>query len=150
MAESFATVEEGYLDRVADKELDAAVLLHASPKNLMQDFKTFGLLFESLCVRDLRIYAQAMEGEVSYYRDENGLEVDAGVQLYDGRWGAVEVKIGGQEEIEKAAGNLKKLLEKIDHEKTGEPAFLMVLTAKGFAYRRTDGVYVVPIGCLKD
>ena len=126
-----------------------AVLLRASPKNLMQDFKTFGLLFESLCIRDLRVYAQAMEGEVSYYHDENGLEADAIIQLYDGRWAAIEVKMGNQEDIDKAAGNLKKLLEKIDHEKTGEPAFLMVLTATGFAYRREDGVYVVPIGCLK-
>ena len=128
----------------------AAVLLRASPKNLMQDFKTFGLLFESLCIRDLRVYAQTMEGEVSYYRDGSDLEADAIIQLYDGRWGAIEVKMGGQEDIDKAADNLKKLLEKIDHEKTGEPAFLMVLTATGFAYRREDGVYIVPIGCLKD
>jgi predicted AAA+ superfamily ATPase len=127
----------------------AAALLRTSPQGLMQDFKTFGLLFESLCVRDLRVYAQAMNGEVSYYRDGSGLEADAIIHLSDGRWGAVEVKMGAGD-IEKAAENLKKLKDKIDSEEMGVPAFLMVLTPLGFAYRREDGVYVVPIGCLRD
>jgi predicted AAA+ superfamily ATPase len=127
----------------------AAVLLRTSPQGLMQDFKTFGFLFESLCIRDLRIYAQAMEGEVSYYRDGTGLEADAIIHLYDGRWGAVEVKMGAGS-VEEAAENLKKLSGKIDHEEMGKPSFLMVLTATSYAYRREDGVYVVPIGCLRD
>jgi predicted AAA+ superfamily ATPase len=127
----------------------ATALLSASPQHLMRDFKTFGLLFESLCVRDLRVYAQAMEGGVLYYHDGSGLEVDAIIDLWDGRWGAVEVKMGAGS-IDEAAENLKKLRDKIDHEKMGAPSFLMVLTADGFAYRRADGIYVVPIGCLRD
>ena len=127
----------------------AAVLLNVSPQRLMQDFNTFGLLFESLCIRDLRVYAQAMGGEVFHYHDGSGLEADAVVQLHDGRWGAAEVKMGAGE-IDKAAENLKRLRDKVDEEKMGEPSFLMVLTAAGYAYRRSDGVYVVPIGCLRD
>jgi predicted AAA+ superfamily ATPase len=127
----------------------AAVLLRVSPQKLMQDFETFGLLFESLCVRDLRTYAQAMGGEVFYYQDGSGLEADAIIHLFDGRWGAVEVKMGWGS-VEKAAENLKKLRDKIDRETMGEPSFLMVLTTGGFALRREDGVYVVPIECLRD
>jgi predicted AAA+ superfamily ATPase len=127
----------------------AAVLLRLSPPGLMRDFNTFGLLFESLCIRDLRIYAQAMEGDLFHYHDGSGLEADAIIHLYDGRWGAIETKMGASD-VEKAAENLKKLREKVDHEKMNPPSFLMVLTATEFAYRRTDGVYVVPIGCLRD
>lgn len=127
----------------------AAVLLRVSPQKLMQDFRTFGLLFESLCIRDLRVYAQSMEGEVFHYNDGSGLESDAIIHLYDGRWGAIEVKMGWGD-IEKAAENLKKLRDKVDSEKMGTPSFLMVLTTGGFAFRREDGVYVVPIECLRD
>jgi predicted AAA+ superfamily ATPase len=127
----------------------ATAVLRASPDSLLDDFNTFGLLFESLCVRDLRIYAQAIDGEVFHYRDKSGLEADAIVHLKDGRWGAVEVKMGSKE-IETAAENLKTLRNKINLDKMKEPSFLMVLTATELGYKRSDGVYVVPIGCLRD
>jgi predicted AAA+ superfamily ATPase len=127
----------------------AAAALRASPDSLLSDFNTFGLLFESLCIRDLRVYAQAIDGDVFHYRDKSGLEADAIVHLRDGRWGAVEVKMGSKE-IEKAAESLKVLRDKVNTDKMREPSFLMVLTGTEIAYRRTDGVYIVPIGCLKD
>jgi predicted AAA+ superfamily ATPase len=127
----------------------AAVRLNASPKGLLSDFNTFGLLFESLCVRDLRVYAQVHNGKVFHYRDKCGLEADAVVHLSDGRWGAIEVKMGSSD-IEKGIENLKKVRDKVNTEKMMEPSFLMVLTAGEYAYRREDGVYIVPIGCLKD
>jgi len=127
----------------------AAAVLRASPDSLLEDFNTFGLLFESMCIRDLRVYAQAIDGEVFHYRDKSGLEADAIVHLKDGRWGAVEVKMGAKE-TEKAAENLKILCNKINIRKMKEPSFLMVLTATELAYRRDDGVYIVPIGCLRE
>jgi predicted AAA+ superfamily ATPase len=127
----------------------AAAVLRATPESLLWDFNTFGFLFESLCVRDLRIYAQALDGNVFYYRDNSGLEADAIVHLNDGRWGAAEVKMGPND-IEAAAKNLKSLQEKINLDKMREPSFLMVLTCTQQAYRRADGVYVVPLGCLRD
>jgi predicted AAA+ superfamily ATPase len=127
----------------------AAAVLRINQDSLLDDFHTFGLLFESLCLRDLRVYAQALDGEVSHYRDKNGLEADAVVHLKDGRWGAVEVKMGASE-IETAAENLKALREKINLDKMTPPSFLMVLTGTELAYRRRDGVYIVPIACLKD
>ena len=127
----------------------AAAVLRVSPDGLLQDFNTFGLLFESMCVRDLRVYAHAIDGEVFHYRDKSGLEADAVVHLKDGRWGAVEVKMGARE-IETAAENLKVLRNKVNVDKMKEPSFLMVLTGGEFGYRREDGVYIVPIGCLRD
>ena len=127
----------------------AAVALKVSPKGLLKDFRTFGLLFESLCIRDLRVYAQANEGEVYHFCDKNGLETDAVIQLYDGRWGAVEVKMGVKE-TDKAAENLIKLKNKIDLDEMNEPSFLAVITATEHAYRRKDGVYVIPIGCMRE
>ena len=127
----------------------AAVLLRASPEKLMEDFNTFGLLFESLCIRDLRVYAQANDGYVYHYRDKNGLEADAIVELFDGRWGAVKIKMGAKE-TDKAIDNLIKLRNKIDTDKMGEPSFMMVLTAGEYAHPYRDGVHIVPIGCLKD
>jgi predicted AAA+ superfamily ATPase len=127
----------------------AVAVLRAAPDALLRDFNTFGLLFESLCVRDLRVYAQAADGEVFYYRDKSGLEADAIIHLKDGRWGAVEVKMGATE-IETAAEHLKILRSRIDANKMREPSFLLVLTAAGLAYRRADGVYIAPIACLKD
>jgi predicted AAA+ superfamily ATPase len=127
----------------------AAAVLRANSKSLLQDFNTFGLLFESLCIRDLRVYAQSIDGEVFHYRDKSGLEADAIVHLKDGRWGAVEVKMGAKE-IEKAAENLKILRNKINLDKMKEPSFLMVLTATEIGYQRDDGVYIIPIGCLRD
>jgi predicted AAA+ superfamily ATPase len=126
----------------------ATAVLRATPDSLLNDFNTFGLLFESLCIRDLRVYAQAIDGEVFHYRDKNGLEADAIVHLKDGRWGAIEVKMGAKE-IETAAKNLRTLRNKVNIDKMREPSFLMVLTATELAYRRSDGVYIVPIGCLK-
>jgi len=127
----------------------AAAILRISPEGLLNDFNTFGLLFESLCVRDIRVYAQALDGEVYHYRDKNGLEADVIIHLYDGRGGAIEIKMGSNE-IEKAVKNLIKLRDKIDLDEMGEPSFLAVITAGEYAYRRNDGIYIVPIGCLKD
>ena len=127
----------------------ATAVLRAAPGSLLQDFNTFGLLFESMCIRDLRVYAQAIDGEVFHYRDKSGLEADAIVHLKDGRWGAIEVKMGARE-IEAAAANLKTLRNKINLEKMKEPSFLMVLTGTELGYRRNDGVYIVPVGCLRD
>ena len=125
-----------------------AAALRIDPKALLNDFETFGLLFESLCTRDMRVYAQANDGEVLHYRDKNGLEADMILALNDGRWGAVEVKLGSRQ-IEEAAEHLKELAAKVDNEKMGKPSFLMVLTGGELAYKREDGVYIVPIGCLK-
>lgn len=105
--------------------------------------------FESLCDRDLRIYAEAIDGQVFHYRDGSGLEADAVIALNDGRWAAVEVKLGSKE-IEDAAVHLLELKNKVNTEKMREPSFLMILTGTEIAYRREDGVYVVPLGCLKD
>lgn len=126
----------------------AAVLLRTNPEGLLRDFKTFGFLFEDLCARDLRVYAQANDGDVYHYRDKNELECDLIISLRDGRWAGVEVKLGRNEEDD-AAKNLLKLASKVDEQKMNMPSFLMILTAGQFAYRRDDGVYVVPIGCMK-
>ena len=127
----------------------ATAVLRTSPEHLLEDFYFFGFLFESLCVRDVRIYAQANDGDVFHFRDKNGLEADMIVALNDGRWAAIEVKLG-HKQIEEAAENLKKVAQKVDQEKMGKPSFLMVLTCGEYAYRREDGVFVVPVGCLKN
>ncbi|MBQ9727556.1 MAG: ATP-binding protein [Kiritimatiellae bacterium] len=126
----------------------ATASMSVGPDKLLRDFNTFGFLFESLCTRDLRVYAQALDGTVSHYRDKNGLEADLVVSLPDGRWAPVEVKMG-EGEIEEAAANLRKLAGIVDPVKTGAPAFMMVLTGTPFAYRRPDGVIVCPLGCLR-
>ena len=127
----------------------AALALDAKPNDLVADLNTFGFLFESLCERDLKIYAQSINGEVYHYRDGDGLEADAIIHLANGKWGAVEIKLGGNL-IDEAAANLLKLKKKINTDKMSEPSFLMVLTGAPGAYKRPDGVLVVPIGCLKD
>ena len=127
----------------------AVAALGTNPEGLLKDFNTFGLLFESLCIRDLRIYSQSIGGNVYHYRDKTELEVDAIVSLHDGRWGAIEIKLG-QKQIEIASENLMKLKEKVDEEKMQPPSFLMVLTGNGFAIKQKNGVLVVPIGCLKN
>jgi predicted AAA+ superfamily ATPase len=127
----------------------AATVLQLTPRTLLEDSKTFGALFESLCVRDLRIYAQANDGEVFHYHDKKGLSADAIVTLKDGRWGAVEVETE-ENEIDNAARNLIKLREKVDSGKMGEPSFLMILAATRSVRLRNDGVIVVPLGCLRD
>ena len=129
----------------------AVAALGIGPKNLIEDLKTFGFLYETMAVRDLRIFADALNGSVYHYRDKSGLECDAVVALRDGTYGLVEIKLGGDKLIEEGVQSLTALKNKIDTEKMKEPAFLMVLTGVGdFAYRRKDGIYIVPIGCLKD
>lgn len=129
----------------------AAAALGIGPNDLINDLNTFGLLFETLCVRDLRVYANALDGDVYHYRDKSGLECDAVIHLRNGKYGLVEIKLGGERLIEEGVKNLKLLEGKIDTEKMNKPSFLMVLTGVGdYAYRRKDGVYVVPIGSLKD
>ena len=123
--------------------------MRVSPSGILQDFEYFGFLFEALCARDVRIYAQNNDGEVFHYRDKNGLEADMIVALRDGRWGAIEVKLSN-EKIEEAAENLLKLKEKINTDKMGEPSFLMVITGGQYAFKRKDGVLIVPISCLKN
>ena len=126
----------------------ATAVLGATPMRLLNDFRSFGSLFESLCVRDLRVYAQPLDGEVRHYRDQTGLEVDIIVALKDGRWGAVEVKLGAAD-IDSAAQGLKRLKAKVDVSRMGHPSFLMVLTGSDLGYTRDDGVIVCPLGCLK-
>ncbi len=125
----------------------AAAMLGATPDSLLTDFETFGLLFESLCVHDLRAYADALGAEVRHYRDKTGLEADAVVVLPDGRWGAVEVKMG-HSRIDEGAKHLLKLKGRVETSHEGEPSFLMVLTSTQTAYLREDGVYVVPLAVL--
>ncbi len=105
------------------------------------------MLFESLVIRDLRVAAQAIHGEVLHYRDHYGMEVDAIVQLRDGRWGAIEIKLG-EGQVDRAAANLQRFVERIDCQRSGEPSFLAVVCGKGYGYRRADGVMVMPIGAL--
>lgn len=128
----------------------ACAVLGLGPDDLINDLNTFGLLFESMCVRDLRIFSEKLNGQVYHYRDKKGLEADAIIHLRNGNWAAVEVKLRSQDSIEEGAKHLKELAEKIDIDKMKRPSFLMVLTASDYAYQREDGVYVVPIGCLKD
>jgi len=127
----------------------AGVLLGANKEKLFRDFNTFGLLFESMAIRDLRVYADSLNGRVYYYRDKQDNEIDAVIELSDGRWGAVEIKMGGNEE-ESAARNLLKFKKNVDSERMGEPSFLAILTATQIAYQRDDSVWVIPLGCLKD
>lgn len=128
----------------------ATAALGVGPDELTKDLNTMGLLFETLCVRDLRVYASTMEGQLYHYRDKNGLECDAVMHLPNGDYGLIEIKLGGLTLIEEGAATLTALADKIDTTKMKSPAFRMVLTAVGdYAYRRPDGVYVVPIGTLR-
>lgn len=129
----------------------ATASLGLGPDDLIADLNTFGLIFETLCMRDLRVYAEAINGKVYHYRDKNGLECDAVIHLRDGRYGLIEIKLGGDNLINHGASTLLSLAEKIDTTKMKSPSFMMVLTAAGdYAYRRDDGVLVVPVGCFKD
>lgn len=120
------------------------------PQDLVNDLNTLGLLFETLCVRDLRVYADALDGNVLHYRDKSGLECDTVIHLRNGKYGLAEIKLGGQRLIEEGAANLKSLAAKIDTTKMPKPSFMMIVIGIGeFAYRREDGIYIVPIGCLK-
>ena len=129
----------------------ATSALGIGPNDLVNDLKTFGLMFETLCVRDLRVFADALNGEVYHYRDRDGQECDAVVHLKNGKYGLIEIKLGGDRLIEEGAKSLKTMEAKIDTDKMKAPSFSMVLTGTGdYAYRRKDGIYIVPIGCLKN
>ena len=129
----------------------AVATLGVGPMDLVGDLEYMGLLFENLCVRDLRIYADSLDGSVYHYRDKTGLECDAVIHLRNGSYGLVEIKLGGDKLINEGAENLLKLQERIDTDKMKKPTFLMVLCGVApFAYKREDGVFVIPIGCLKD
>lgn len=129
----------------------ASASLGLGPDDLLNDLNTFGLLFETLCVRDLRIFAESLNGSVYHYRDNTGLECDAVIHLRNGKYGLIEIKLGGDDLIEEGAKTLKKLKDCIDTTNMNKPSFLMVLTGIGkYAYKREDGVLVVPIGVLKN
>ena len=128
----------------------ATAALGIGPKDLAKDLNTLGLLFETLAVRDLRVYAEALDGAVYHYRDNNGLECDSVMHLRNGHYGLIEIKLGGNSLIEEGAKNLTLLAKKIDTDRMYAPSFMMVLTGTGqYAYQRQDGVLVVPIGCLR-
>ncbi|MBE6251588.1 MAG: ATP-binding protein [Bacteroidales bacterium] len=128
----------------------AAAALGIGPKDLIYDLNTMGLLFETMCIRDLRVYADALDGQVYHYRDKSGLECDAVIHLMNGAYGLVEVKLGGEKLINEGIRNLNELSRKIDTEKMRHPSFKMVITGVGdYAYQTEDGVLVVPIGALK-
>lgn len=129
----------------------AVAALGAGPNDLLNDLKTFGFLFETLCIRDLRIFADALNGMVYHYRDKDGQECDAVIHLRNGKYGLIEIKLGGEKLIDEGAQSLKAMRDKIDTDKMKSPSFLMVLVGIGnYAYCRSDGVFVVPIGCLKN
>ncbi len=129
----------------------AAAALGIGPNDLVNDLKTFGFLFETLCIRDLRVFADVLNGMVYHYRDKDGQECDAVIHLRNGKYGLIEIKLGGDMLIEEGAKSLKAMEAKIDIDKMQAPSFLMVLTGTGdYAYCRHDGVYVVPIGSLKN
>ena len=127
----------------------ATAVMRINPEGVLADFEYFGFLFESLCTRDIRIYAQANDADVFHYRDKTGLEADLIIRQRNGKWAAIEIKLGNKQ-IEEAAQNLLTLRAKIDEEKMGKDAFLMIVTGSQYAYQRNDGIWVVPIGCLRD
>ncbi|MCD7784507.1 MAG: DUF4143 domain-containing protein [Oscillospiraceae bacterium] len=129
----------------------ATAALGVGPVDLINDLSTFGFLFEALCVRDLRVYADSLGGEVYHYRDKDGQECDAVIHLRNGKYGLIEIKLGGDTLIEEGTHNLQAMASKIDTDRMNKPSFMMVLTGIGdYAYRRKDGVLIVPIGCLKN
>ena len=145
---SKTTIRTSVKRQLADPSIATAVL-RVDTAGLLHDLNTFGFLFESLCTRDLRVYAQSNDGEIFHYRDKDQLEIDLIISLNDGRWAAIEVKLG-EHQADEAAANLIQLKNKVDTSRIGEPSFLMVLTGGKFAYQRKDGVMVVPLACLKD
>ena len=129
----------------------AAAALGIGPNDLINDLNTMGFLFETMCVRDLRVYAEALGGSVYHFRNKAGLECDAVVHLRNGSYGLIEIKLGGEKLIREGVETLTSLTESIDTSKMKEPAFRMILTAADqYAYRREDGICIVPVGCLKD
>ena len=125
--------------------------LGIGPEDLIKDLDTFGFIFETMCVRDLRVYAESLGGDIYHFRDSNGLECDMVIHFRNGKYGLIEVKLGGDKLIEEGVKNLLKLKKTIDTDKMGEPSFMMVLTATGqYAFQREDGVYIVPLTTLKN
>lgn len=128
----------------------ASAAMGIGPDDLINDLKTLGLLFETMCVRDLRVYAEALDGGIYHFRDKNGLECDAVMHLRNSSYGLIEIKLGGEKLINEGAETLLRLAGKIDTDKMKAPSFLMVLTGTGkYAYKRDDGIWVAPVGCLK-
>lgn len=127
----------------------ATAILEMKPNDLINDLNTFGFMFESLCMRDLKIYTSSFNGDITFYRDEKEFEVDAILRTSSGKWGAIEIKLGAGY-VDEAAQNLLKFKERVDTKKCGEPSFLMVLTGTKYSYKRPDSVYVVSIGCLRN
>lgn len=127
----------------------ASASLGIGPEDLIMDINTMGLLFETLCIRDLRIYAEALDGNLYHYRDKTGLECDAVIHLRNGKYALIEIKLGGEKLIEEGAQSLKTLAKKINTDKMNEPAFMMVVTGTGaYAYKRSDGIWVAPVSCI--
>ena len=147
---SKAAIRTSDTRHLVDPSIGTAVL-GIGPKDLMNDLESFGLLFENMAVRDLRVYAEALDGRLYHYRDSDGLECDAVLHRRNGSYGLIEIKLGGETKITEAVDTLNKLEKKIDTTRMPNPSFKMVVTAVGkYAYRRKeDGIYVVPIGCLK-
>lgn len=145
---SKTTIRTSLKRQLADPSIAAAVM-RLDAKALLHDLNTFGFLFESLCTRDMRVYAQANDADIFHYRDKDELEIDLIVSRNDGKWAAVEVKLG-EHQADEASANLRRFKNKVDTSRIGEPAFLMVLTGGKFAYRRNDGILVVPLACLRD
>ena len=145
---SKTTIRTAAKRQLADPSIATAVM-RVDANGLLHDLNTFGFLFESLCTRDIRVYAQSNDGEIFHYRDKDQLEIDLIVSLNDGRWAGIEVKLG-EHQAGEAAANLIRLKTKVDTSRIGEPSFLMVLTGGKFAYKRNDGVLVVPVACLRD
>ena len=129
----------------------ATAALNSSPQDLINDLNTFGFLFETLCVRDLRVYAEFLRGSLYHFRSKGGLECDAVIHLPDGRYGLIEIKLGGETLINDGIQNLNKLNELIEKSSIRRPAFSMVLTGtEKYAYHRSDGIYICPISALRD
>lgn len=125
--------------------------LGLEPDDLMNDLDTFGLFFEDMAVRDLRVFAETLEGKLYHYRDSSGLECDTVLHRRNGTYALIEVKLGGEKLINDGVASLKELVENIDTTRMPKPSFMMVLTAVGqYAYQRPDGIFVVPISCLRD
>ena len=129
----------------------ATASLGINPKDLVNDLNTMGLLFETMCVRDLRVYSEAIGGKVFHYRDKSGLECDTVIHLRNGNYGLIEIKLGGEKLIQEGVDNLISLSNKIDTGKMNKPSFMAIIVGIGeYAYRRYDGIYIIPIACLKN
>lgn len=147
---SKAAIRTGDTRHFVDPSIGTAAL-GIGPKDLINDIKSFGFFFEDMVVRDLRVYAEILDGKLCHYRDSNGLECDTVLHRRNGSYALMEVKLGGQDLIEEGAKNMIKLANSIDTEKMPSPSFMAVIIGVGkYAYQREDGVYVIPIGCLKD